>query len=174
MDETTDPAKSETEPATKAVKKNPTESSTFQRLRGSKNFRLGVILFLMLVVAIMFYFWAKMRIFLVGIFIMLLVALGLESSNHDWDLGKLWQTKSFDQSKVVRDESGNILFDKEGNITTNSDLGKKADDYNCSDFETQPQAQTFFQKVGGTKNDLNRLDGDKDGEACESLPKGTK
>ena len=46
--------------------------------------------------------------------------------------------------------------------------------YNCEDFVTQPEAQTFFDKVGGTKYDVNRLDGDKDGTACESLPNNGK
>ncbi len=94
---------------------------------------------------------------------------------------KLWQTKSFEQSEVGRDEKGNIkldemgniLFDKFGNQTTDKTKGKGADDYNCDDFDTNPEAQAFFQKVGGTGNDLNRLDGDKDGQACESLPQGS-
>ena len=38
---------------------------------------------------------------------------------------------------------GNILFDKLGNITTDSSVGKKADDYNCDDFETQQESQVF-------------------------------
>jgi hypothetical protein len=105
-------------------------------------------------------------------FVALLGALGLEVSNNDWDLGKLWETKSLQESRVSRDESGNILFDKLGNITTDKSMGKKADDYNCDDFSTQPEAQAFFLKVGGVGNDVNRLDGNKDGEACESLPKG--
>ncbi len=105
------------------------------------------------------------------LFIALLAALGLEVGQNDYDLGKLWQTKSFEQSKVTRDASGNVLFDKLGNIVTDSTKGKYADQYNCSDFQTQNEAQSFFLKVGGVKRDLNRLDGDKDGVACEALPK---
>jgi hypothetical protein len=74
--------------------------------------------------------------------------------------------------KVIRDESGNVLYDALGNITTDSSRGKRADEYNCDDFESQPQAQTFFEKVGGVGNDVNRLDGDKDGEPCESFSQG--
>lgn len=51
-------------------------------------------------------------------------------------------------------------------------MGKKSDEYNCDDFSTQPEAQAFFLKVGGTKNDVNRLDGNSDGVACQDLPKG--
>ncbi len=150
------------------------DPSGFTKLRYSHKFRLGLIFALMVVVVLLFIFWQKARIALAVIFITLLAAFGLEASQNDWDLGKLWQTKSFQESKVSRDESGNILFDKMGNVTTDKSLGKKADDYNCSDFSTQPEAQTFFLKVGGVGNDVNRLDGNKDGEACESLPKGNK
>ncbi len=148
--------------------------SAVNKLRGNRKFRLGFIVVLMIIVAVLFFVWEKARIGLIVAFVALLAALGLEVSQNDWDVGKLIQTGSFQESKVARDESGNILFDTDGNITTDSTKGKKADDYNCDDFATKPKAQAFFEKVGGTDNDLNRLDGDKDGEACESLPKGSK
>ncbi len=148
--------------------------SKISQLRGSHKFRLWFIGILLIIVAILFIFFEKMRLALIIAFIALLAAFGLEVSKNDWDLGKLWETKSFQESKVSRDESGNILFDKLGNITTDKSKGKKADDYNCSDFSTQPEAQAFFEKVGGVGNDVNRLDGNKDGEACESLPKNKK
>jgi len=144
--------------------------SKFQQLRGNRKYRLWFIAALMVLVVILFIFFEKLRIVLIIAFITLLAAFGLEVSQNDWDLGKLWETKSFEQSKVSRDESGNVLFDKFGNITTDKTKGKEADDYNCADFSTQPEAQAFFIKVGGTGNDINRLDGNKDGEACESLP----
>ncbi|MFS8159857.1 MAG: excalibur calcium-binding domain-containing protein [Candidatus Roizmanbacteria bacterium] len=148
--------------------------SKFQQLRASHKARLWFIGILLVIVAILFIFFQKLRIALVIIFITLLAAFGLEASQKDWDLGKLWQTKSFQESKASRDTKGNILYDKLGNITTDKAQGKKADDYNCDDFSTQPEAQAFFVKVGGTGNDINRLDGNKDGEACQSLPKGKK
>ena len=43
-------------------------------------------------------------------------------------------------------------------------------DYNCSDFKTHAEAQKFFLQNGGPKKDPYRLDGDKDGLACETLP----
>lgn len=150
------------------------ELSTFSKLRGNKKFRLGLIAALMLVVVVLFIFWAKARIFLAIIFVVLLGAFGLESTENDWDLGKMMQTGSVQESKVSRDEQGNILYDRDGNMTTDKSKGKKADDYNCDDFTTQPEAQSFFQKVGGLGNDINRLDGNKDGQACESLPKTRK
>lgn len=155
------------------------DEDSISKLRYNKKFRLGVIVVLLVIVAVLFIFWQKARIVLAIAFISLLAALGLEASNNDWDLNKLWETKSFEQSKVSRDEkgnisvdkSGNILFDKAGNKTTDKSIGKHAKDYNCSDFATQPEAQAFFEKAGGRSNDMYRLDRDKDGIACESLPK---
>jgi hypothetical protein len=109
---------------------------------------------------------------LIGVVAILLAALGLEASNNDFDLGKMLGGSSLEESRVARDESGNLIYDKEGNVVTGSTKGKGADKYNCDDFSTQPEAQRFFKKVGGTKNDLNNLDGDNDGDACEDLPEG--
>ena len=163
-------SEADSQPVEEEKKEN--KPSKAQQLRGSHKFRIWLIIFLLAVVAILFIFFQKMRLYLVVAFVALLAALGLEVSQNDWDLGKLWQTKSFQESKVSRDTSGNILFDKLGNITTDSNKGKKADEYNCDDFTTQSGSQAFFEKVGGVGNDVNRLDGDKDGTACESLPKG--
>ena len=40
----------------------------------------------------------------------------------------------------------------------------------CADFETQADAQLYFD---AKKKGYKRLDGDKDGEACECLPGGS-
>jgi hypothetical protein len=110
---------------------------------------------------------------LIGLGALLLGAFGLEITNNDFDLGKILSGDSVQESKVARDESGNVIYyDKEGN-TTDSTKGKKASDYNCDDFSTNPEAQAFFVKVGGSRNDLYALDGDNDGQACESLPQGS-
>jgi hypothetical protein len=97
------------------------------------------------------------------VIVLLLGALGLETSNTDFDLGKLLNGSSVQESKVLRN--------KQGDVVTDSTLGKSTDDYNCSDFATQKEAQNFFEKAGGVSGDTNRLDGNKDGQACESLPK---
>lgn len=97
-----------------------------------------------------------------GVLVLLLGAFGLEATNNDWDLGKLLSGSSPAEARVMRDKEGNVV---EGG-------GKYTDEYNCDDFSTQPEAQRFFEKAGGVSQDTNRLDGDKDGVACESLPKG--
>ena len=43
--------------------------------------------------------------------------------------------------------------------------------YNCTDFDTQTDAQAYFDSHNGdTTTDPDGLDHDHDGVACESLP----
>jgi hypothetical protein len=42
-------------------------------------------------------------------------------------------------------------------------------DKDCSAFDTQAEAQRFFESAGGPERDPHHLDGDGDGIACESL-----
>ena len=101
---------------------------------------------------------------IIAILAILAAAFGLESSNNDWDLGKLLSGSTVQEAKVMRD--------KEGNVVTKG--GKYTDEYNCDDFKTQEEAQKFFDKAGGVTKDTNRLDGDKNGVACQALPKEKK
>ncbi len=105
---------------------------------------------------------------LIGVLVVLLGAFGLEASSNDWDLGKILSGESWSDAKVERDAAGDILRDLEGNIVTSG--GKKTNEYNCEDFSNQEGAQKFFTAAGGVSGDTNRLDGDKDGLACEHLP----
>jgi hypothetical protein len=124
---------------------------------------------------------------LAGLLVILAGAFGLEASNNDWDLGKILKGSSPSDAKILRDQKGNIrrdangqivtrvMRDKNGNIVPDGTSGAKyTDEYNCADFATRAEAQAFFEKAGGVGHDTNRLDGDKDGVACESLPAGTK
>ena len=122
---------------------------------------------------------------MLGIGVVLLVALGLEVANTDVDMGTLMETGSVSESTIERDAEGNlettseggfmtrVLRNKEGNVVAEGTAGAKyEDEYNCDDFETQPEAQIFFENAGGIDNDINRLDGNKDGVACQALPAG--
>lgn len=119
------------------------------------------------------------------VIVVLLGALGFEVSNNDFDLGSLISGNSMSDSKIIRDEKGNAVQDSTGKYVTQLLRNKAGDvvpagtpgakytnEYNCDDFATQPEAQAFFLKSGGVTGDTNRLDGNKDGNACESLPKG--
>jgi hypothetical protein len=118
------------------------------------------------------------------IVVVLLGALGLEASNNDFDLGSILGGNTVKESKLERDAQGNLIKTKNGGFLTRvlrdaagnevapGTAGAKfTDEYNCDDFKTQTSAQAFFTKAGGTSKDTNRLDGDNDGVACESLPK---
>jgi hypothetical protein len=158
-----------------------------QSIRNNKKARLAVIVLLMVLVVVLYFrnvnvgnmsstegvtgelqenykpdTWEKKL--LLGTFAVLGGALGMEATETDYDLGKLINGEGLAGSKVLRD--------KEGNVVTDPSQGKATDEYNCDDFDTKSEAQRFFEKAGGPSADTNRLDGDKDGEACESLPKG--
>lgn len=131
-------------------------------LRGNKKVRIAVILILIAIAVLIGYLYEKTRWIIVGAVVLLLVAFGMEVSNTDFDLGKLAETGSFAASKIERDENGNINFGTVCSVET----------YNCDDFKNQQEAQEVFDHCDyGEKNDPHRLDGDHDGEACESLPK---
>jgi hypothetical protein len=119
---------------------------------------------------------------LLGVIVILLGALGLEIGNKDFDLGSILSGNSVSDSAIMRDANGNLQKDASGNLLTKvmrnklgdvvtDGSGKATDEYNCSDFATQPEAQAFFEKAGGVSKDTNRLDGNKDGVACQDLPK---
>lgn len=46
----------------------------------------------------------------------------------------------------------------------------KGPDRDCSDFDSRKEAQAFYEAAGGPVKDPHRLDPDRDGIACESLP----
>lgn len=159
--------------------------NTISEVRSSKKARLYIIGGLLVVVALLAFFFEGLRLWMLGVGIVLLVALGLEAKNTDVDLGSMMQGNSLSDSVIERDEEGNleasadggfitrILRDKEGNVVAEGTAGAKfEDEYNCDDFTTQGEAQTFFDNAGGVANDVNRLDGNKDGVACQSLPAG--
>lgn len=132
-------------------------------LRRSKKVRLSLIVFLLIAAGILFYFWEKGRLFIAGIIVLLLVALGLEASNTDLDLGKLAETHSLKDSVIKRDTDGNLIM---GSLCE----PKQTYNYNCDDFSYQEEAQKVYEKCAKNGLDIHGLDGNKDGVACQSLP----
>lgn len=132
--------------------------------RRSKNVRLIIIIGLLIVVAFIAFFFEKTRLWMLGVGLVLLAALGMEVANTDYDLGKAWETGSMEESKIDRTEDGNLI------------MGAMCDrpSYNCDDFITQAEAQEAFEACGFAQNDVHGLDRDGDGMACESLPKGAE
>ncbi len=129
--------------------------------RRSKKVRLTIIGLLIFIALLLAIFVEKVRVVMIAVIVALLVALGLEVTNTDFDLGKMIETGSIQESRIQRDDSGNLI------------MGSMCGDavYNCDDFRTQSEAQETYEycKFSG-ENDPHRLDGDKDGVACEDLP----
>jgi micrococcal nuclease len=52
-----------------------------------------------------------------------------------------------------------------------STFSETGEDKDCKDFSTHAEAQSYFESKGGSPtNNVDRLDADHDGLACESLP----
>jgi hypothetical protein len=145
------------------------------RWRRTKSVRIGVILFLLLILAILYFVGGKFKVFILGLAILLLAALGMEVYDYDLDLGKLWETGSLQESRVQHTEKGIRLIGDCVSV-----------DLNCADFQTQPEAQAKYEQCAQEvaqyndkspeelKNlDVYGLDRDKDGKVCEALPKGS-
>jgi hypothetical protein len=155
--------------------------------RNSHVVRMGIILFLMLIIVILYFRnidtgsmvsidGAKEELqanykpdttekkVLLGLFGLMTAALGMEASKTDIDLSTF--------TKVFRDKEGNVVSEED--VKAGKVVGKATDEYNCDDFKTQGEAQAFYDKAGGVTKDTNRLDGDKNGVACQSLPKNAK
>lgn len=129
------------------------------KARRKSSTRITIIVVLLIILGVMFYFWKAARLWIAGLFIVLLAALGLEVSGNDFDIQKLFQTGSFEESRIERTDDGTWLIGEDCQESK----------YNCSDFEYQEDAQALFEKCGGVSNDVHGLDRDKDGIACEAL-----
>lgn len=132
--------------------------------RQNKKSRLIIIIGLLLVVVAIGFFFEKTRLFMIGIGVVLLVALGLEASNTDVDLGRLVETGSLSDSMIKRDANGKALY----GATCEENV------YNCSNFKTQPEAQEVYDTCTTAENrDRHGLDKDGNAIACQSLPAGS-
>jgi hypothetical protein len=140
-----------------------------QELRSSKKARLWTIggLIALALIALYFIKGTTAKVIIGSMIALLLVAFGMEAKGTDYDMGKLIETKSFEASKITRDEKGNL---------TNIDGFCQSEkiNYNCSDFRTQKEAMDVYNrcKSFGKNMDAFGLDGDKDGLVCEALPAG--
>ena len=129
--------------------------------RRSKKVRIALIIVLLVIAGVIAYLYEKTRWIMIAAMIVLLTALGLEVSETDFDMGKMMETGSLSESRVKRDENGNIVI---GSMCSEGV-------YNCDDFRNQEEAQAVFDECNWSEGDVHGLDGDGDGEACESLPR---
>lgn len=129
--------------------------------RRSKKTRLIVMAVLLVLLVIMYFMFEKFRLWIIGIGVVLLAAIGFELSGTDYDLGKVIETGSFNEAKIEQTENGTWLIGE----------CKKKVNFNCDNFKYQDEAQDLFEACGGVENDIHGLDRDKDGIVCESNKK---
>lgn len=138
-------------------------------LRSSHKARLWIIGGLILIAVALFFFikGTTAKVILGVVIAVLLAAFGMEATQTDYDLGKAIETGSMSKARIERDEKGDL-------INVDAFCNAKESDYNCSDFTTQSEAQSVYDRCRGLgKNmDVYRLDGDNDGAVCEALPIG--
>ncbi|KKP33244.1 MAG: hypothetical protein A2312_00360 [Candidatus Staskawiczbacteria bacterium RIFOXYB2_FULL_32_9] len=77
----------------------------------------------------------------------------------------LWADNVCDQTKVQTPVQ--IITSQPADT---SKINCSSNTYNCTDFKRQKEAQQVFDFCGGVNNDIHKLDADKDGLVCESLP----
>jgi len=145
----------------------------------SKKCRMGVIWSLMAVVILLLIFWKKGTVALTVILVLLAIAMWVEGFDLDADLGKLWETGSYSESRIQS------VTDKDGNTVRLIWECVKAD-VNCDNFATQGEAQAKYDSCmteiiknnpnvsDPVKLDIYGLDRNHDGVACQSLPKTEK
>lgn len=156
-----------------AEKKRQVQSK-LDKYRYNRNLRTIVLVILLLIVLGMLIFWGKMKGLLIVLLVLIVGALGLHIVDYDLDLWTLLKTGSFTESRVQTKNGLKIL----GTECSTNNL-------NCSDFASQEAAQEQYEKCSKKiardnqrdeaqikSLDIYRLDGDKDGLVCESLPSG--
>lgn len=138
---------------------------------------MGAIIALMLIVVACMLFFKKGLVAFTVILVLLAIALGLDGFDYDADLGKLWETGSYSESRVetVKDADGNSVRVITG-VCNSGDF-----DLNCDNFATQDEAQAKYQEcadevavnnpwIDTSKLDIYGLDGNNNGIVCEALP----
>ena len=154
--------------------------SELEKARNTKSTRIW---FLALLAAVLFVLWWFKIIktgFAVGLGIIVLAAIGIETFDYDLDLGTLWRTWNIAESRVSHTKDGITLM---GSCALPKKWGEW--DLDCKNFKTQEEAQAKYDKcateiasynqwVDAAKIrslDIYRLDGNKNGIVCEALPK---
>ncbi len=149
----------------------------FAELRQSKNARMIFLGVLLLILIVLYFTWGKAKGVLIGLMVLVAIAMGIEATNYDIDLGKLFETGNVQESRVQHTKDGVKLY---GSCIKG---GEDKTDLNCANFKSQAEAQAKYEEcavqieknnsqVKNAKSlDIYGLDGDKDGKVCEALPK---
>jgi hypothetical protein len=157
------------------------EPSVLQKARNTKSTRLWFLVLLVVVVIALYMLGIIKKGFAIGLGILLLAAIGIQTFDYDLDLGTLWETGSIKESRVQHTQDGVVL---KGDCV--KPAGKSAEfDLNCSNFKTQAEAQQKYDycaaQIAENNSNLDKakimsldvygLDGNKNGIVCEALPR---
>ena len=156
------------------------EPSTLQKARNTKSTRLWFLVLLVVIVIALYMMGIIKKGFAIGIGILLLAAIGIQSYDYDLDLATLWSTGSVKESRVQHTKDGVVL---KGDCV--KPAGKAAEyDLDCNNFATQAEAQQKYDYCAAQISENNRglsqakvasldiygLDRNKNGVVCEALP----
>lgn len=147
--------------------------------RTSKVTRLWILAIMSISVFLLWFFWVIKTGFAIGIGIILLAAIGIQTFDYDLDLETLWRTGNIQESRVQQTQDGIKLM----GLCVRSQWSTKTD-LNCDNFKTQEEAQLKYETCanqiawynkGVDSNkvkslDIYGLDGNKNGIVCEALP----
>mgnify|MGYP003596771724 CR=1 FL=1 len=153
-----------------------------EKARNTKSTRIWFMVLLLAVIFLLYVTGVIKKGFAIGLGIVLLAAIGIETFNYDLDLGKLWETGNIQESRVTHTKDGLKLM---GSCALPI---KWEGDLNCSNFKTQGEAQakydqcaseiaSYNQGVDAAKVkslDIYGLDKNKNGIVCEALPGAPK
>lgn len=99
------------------------------------------------------------------------------ASEYTYNLPYKYQNEYKQAEKVAREANKGLWADgacvesEDIQIEQQPNTNMFSGDKDCSDFATQNEAQAYFKSKGGSPtNNVDRLDSDHDGLACESLP----
>ena len=68
--------------------------------RNTKSTRIWFMVLLLAIIVLLFLFGIIKKGFAIGLAILILAAIGIETFNYDLDLGKLWETGDIQASRV--------------------------------------------------------------------------
>ncbi|MEE9331516.1 MAG: hypothetical protein V3U89_04710 [Methylophilaceae bacterium] len=154
--------------------------STLQKARNTKSTRLWFLVLLVVVVIALYMLGIIKKGFAIGLGVLLLAAIGIQTIDYDLDLGTLWRTGSVQESRVQHTKDGVVLMGDCVKPAGKSDVY----DLDCNNFTTQEEAQKKYDycaaQIANNNSGLDQakimsldvygLDRNKNGIVCEALP----
>jgi hypothetical protein len=113
--------------------------SSLETARNTKSTRIWVMVGLVVLLFILWWFEIIKTGFAIGLGIVLLAAIGIQTFDYDLDLGSLWAGKSIAESRVQQTNDGVKLM---GSCV--KPMGKDKNDLDCDNFKTQGEAQAKY------------------------------